>query len=48
MVFECLDRALCNQQWETMAPNTLVTHLYKIKSDQVKFLSSWLAHDGFQ
>lgn len=32
-VFERFDRALCNLQWESLAPNTIVTHLHKIKSD---------------
>lgn len=32
-IFERLDPALCNQQWEGLAPNTLVAQLHKIKSD---------------
>lgn len=32
-IFERLDHALCNQKWEGLAPNTLVTYLHKIKYD---------------
>lgn len=33
MVFERLDRALCNHAWDSLLPNTLVFHLHKLKSD---------------
>lgn len=32
-IFQRLDRALCNLQWESLPPNTSVTHFHKIKSD---------------
>lgn len=32
-VFESLDRALCNLQWEMLLPSTTVYHLQRIKSN---------------
>lgn len=32
-VFERLDRALFNYLWDSIAPNTIMFHLHKIKSD---------------
>lgn len=32
-IFEQLNRALYNYQWDSLAPNTIMLHLHKIKSD---------------
>lgn len=34
-LFEHLDRALCNVDWDTMAPSTSVHNLYKLKFDHL-------------
>lgn len=33
LVFERLDRALCNYLWEVFVPDSMVLHLHKSKSD---------------
>lgn len=35
---ERLDRALCNQAWQTLFPETVVTHLPRVKSDHCPLL----------
>ncbi|TYI87927.1 hypothetical protein E1A91_D04G170700v1 [Gossypium mustelinum] len=32
-LFECLDRARCNYQWDNLVPNSTVYHIHKIKFD---------------
>lgn len=33
LLFERIDRALCNHAWEVLAPSTTVHHLHKIQVD---------------
>lgn len=33
LVFQLLDRALCNYHWDRLVPNMMVHHLYKPKFD---------------
>lgn len=32
-LFQRLDRSLCNDLWQSFAPNSMVKHLHKLKSD---------------
>ncbi|KAG8500538.1 hypothetical protein CXB51_002689 [Gossypium anomalum] len=57
-LFECLDHALCNYQWDNLVLNLTIYHIHKIKFDHhplairfvlrhFRFLSSWLSHSDF-